>query len=886
MFNSKWHIPVALAMFLLSIVADGIEIVKDGRPNTAIIIPTQALRATTMAAEELQTHIRLASGAKLEIYPESAKPKGFAGLIYVGPCKAAFAAGVAKAEPPVNYFAAKTVGNDLFLFGDDRDALPRMKELLQQMRYMHSGSAFAVYEFLERKLNVHWLWPGDLGVKIDKKKSIDVVSLDFSGQPRFLSGWFVPRIKESQLEAWSSLASKSRFEMDTFLWLRRCRYNLAECMMFDHSFGDYWKRFGKSQPEFFNLLPDGTRRPLIGDEKGQDISMCVSNPDLIKQKIADWTNPEYKSWFKIKRPGLRYICASENDTPGMCICKNCRAMDEQDPCFKTSSYWSKGIIPSSQHRWMDQGLVSQGDTAPSLAMRYARYYLNLYEAAKKINPDVILVGYAYANYRKPPKGHIKLNDHIRLCIVPDNAYPADDKAIRTFQNDWDGWAATGAQLVFRPNLPGLGHNMPISYVRWAYDSITHAYKSGRMYGSMIDSLLGEWGIQGFSYYVIGRLNINPETPLQQIYDEYCSAFGPAAGAIENYWRYWEKVSNAIDIKTYRTVQREKSISWKKWLPIAPLIFTPEVMQKGRELLEVAKAVSGLGEDEKKRIEFLDLGLQNAERTLTVLNSWNEYLKNKSVENRKNFACNLRDLYNFRKSIDILGLSNTGYLYLREGWTWEKSLLQYASPGIAGISFQEYRPGSFPAKETGWSLEGKDKQKYQIAELGKVKVFRLTASANSDSNCKASRILLDKGSRNLECSIVMGWGGDSKDGIMSRILIHANNFLWKGLELGFIRKNRKVFAAYRDDEIWRTMDSELKPDVLYRFEIKSMENGEKVELGLADENDVFLESKCFKPHGGASTLDTITLMLSNSGKEKKPNILFVKSIKAIPRLCCQ
>lgn len=882
MFNFKWLIPTALVMLMLTITVNGIEIVKDGHPSTAIIIPDLALRATKLAAEELQTHIKLASGAKLEIYPESSKPQGFSGLIYIGPCKAAFAVKVAKEDPQVNYFAGKTVGNDLFLFGDDRDALPEMKSLLQNMRYMHSGSAFAVYEFLERIFNVRWLWPGDLGVKIDRKKNIKIASLDFSGQPKFLSSWFVPRLKNSPLQAWSSIESRTRFTTDTYLWLRRCRFNMAECMMFDHSFGDYWKRFGQSQPEFFNLLPDGTRRHLKGDKNGYAVSMCVSNPELIKQKIDDWTNPDYKSWFKTKRPGLRYICASENDTPGMCTCANCRAWDEPDPRFETSNYWGKGIIPTSQGRWADSGgLISLNDQTPWLSMRYARYYLNLYEAAKKINPNVILVGYTYANYRKPPEGNIKLNDHIRLGVVPGNVYPTDDESMKVFKNYWDGWAATGAKLVFRPNLPGSGHNMPVSYVRWAYDSITYAHQSGQMFGSMIDSLLGEWGVQGFSYYVIGRLNINPETPLQQIYDEYCSAFGPAAGAIEKYWRYWEKVSTDIDLKTYRNFQREKSINWKKWLPIAPLVFTPQVMRKGRELLEVAKAVPGLNDDEKRRLEFLDMGLQNAEQTLSVLELWNTYVKDKSVESRKRFAYGLRDLYEFRKGIDPNGLSNTGYLYLREGWSWEKSFLQYASPGSAGLTFQDYKIGRFPTKSSGWQLTKEDDKKYQIAELGEAKVFRLTASAETGSHCRASRILFDKGTRNFECSIVMGWSGGGKDGVMSRILLHANRNLWRGVELGFVRREGKVFAGFRDGEIWRTLEPELKPDALYRFEIKSSGNGEKCELELLDANDLCLEARSFKPHGGASAVDTITLLLSSPGKAEKSNVLFVKSIKAVP-----
>ncbi|GEM_PF-1110436 len=873
----------SLALFILwagSVNVNGIEIVKNGRAQTAIIIPEKAIRPTRLAAEELQTHIQIASGTKLEIHPENAIPKGFTGLIYIGPCQAAFTAKVARDTPPVNYFAGKTVGNDLFLFGDDQDVNPSMNSYIQYMRYMHSGSAFAVYEFLEREFNVRWLWPGELGVKIDKKKDISIESLDFSGRPKFISGWFVPRVKESPLEAWSSLESREHFTKDTYLWLRRCRFNLAECMMFDHSFLDYWRRFGKTRPELFNLLPDGTRRPLEGNKTGDSISMCVSNPEVIKQKIADWTNPHYQSWFKIKRPGLRYICASENDTPGMCTCANCRAWDEPDPRFETSSYWGKGQIPTRATCFKDPGLNNWGSSwnAPWLSMRYARYYLNLYEAAKKINPDVILVGYVYSNYRRPPKSELKLNDRIHLSVVPDNSFPPSSESQERFENDWDGWAKTGAKLIFRPNLPGLGHNLPISYVGWAYDSITHAYQSGRMLGSMIDSLLGEWGVQGFSYYVIGRLNINPETPLQQIYDEYCSAFGPAAAAVEKYWRYWEKVSCDINQEAYWKTVGEKSINWKKWLPIAPMIFTPEVMRQGRELLDAARSVPGLKDDEKKRLEFLDLGLQNAERTLSVLKLWETYLADKTAENRKRFAQGLYNLYEFRKKIDTIGLSNTGYLYLREGFTWEKRFLQYAIPSSSGITFQTAKIDQPPSG--GWQLTQADGKKYRVVQYGKIKLFQLTASSE-DSPCKASRILFDQGFRDFKCSIVMGWSGNGKEGVSSRILLHANNYLWRGLELGFVRKAGKVFAAIRDGEIWRTLGPELRPDTLYRFEIKSMDNGEKCELELLDENDLSLAAKVFKPHGGPCAIDTVTLMPTKSEGTANPNILLLKSIEAAP-----
>ena len=208
-------------------------------------------------------------------------------------------------------------------------------------------------------------------------------------------------------------------------------------------------------------------------------------------------------------------------------------------------------------------------------------------------------------------------------------------------------------------------------------------------------------------------------------------------------------------------------------------------------------------------------------------------------------------------------------------------MQYASPGSTGITFQIHKTGRTLPKGSGWQLAKNDNKKYQIAEIEGEKVFRLTSSADPKSYCKASRILFDKGTGNFKCSIVMGWSGDGKDGVMNRIMLHANKYLWRGLELGFVRKNGKVFAGFRDGEIWRTLPPELKADVLYRFEMKSFENGEKCELELLDANDLCLGAKGFKPHGGAVAVDTLTLLVNRFDKAAKPNTLFVKSIKASP-----
>ncbi len=881
------RIPFLISLcFIFCFRLGAIDIVKNSKAYSAIIIPENALWATRLAANELQYHLKLATGVELKICFEREKPDNFPGLIYVGPCRATLSAGIAPRKPEVNWFAARTVKSDLFLCGDDQDPNPQLKTFRQRMRYSHTGSAFAVYELLERELNVRWLWPGKLGTMIKNKSDLSFQSINFFGRPKYISSWFPTRLKNSNIKGWSSSESKTRFEKETYLWLRRHRFNLANCIMPDHSYGDYWKRFGKTHPEWFNLLPNGKRQPLSGDSSGHAVTMCISNPEVIKQKIADWTNPHYLNWFKKKHPGLRYIVASENDSPAMCTCKNCRAWDTPDSRFDSSKYWAEGKIPTRKQRFHDPDLSMRlfwYTRAPQVSDRYARYYLNLYNEAKKVNPDVILAAYAYNNYSPPPR-KVKLNDHIQLSYVPREMYPPTEKGQKVFEADWRGWTATGAKLVLRPNLTGNGHNLPISYVKWAYDSITFANRYDNMIGIMFDSLLGEWGTQGFSYYVIARLNVDPKTPLKQIFADYCAAFGPAAAAVEKYWQYWENVSRQVDVKAFRKFEQENSISWKKWLPIAPLVFTPQIMREGRALLESAKAVKGLNKVQQQRLDFLETGLQNAEKTLETLKLWNDYKLNKSTVNRNHFADSLKDLYAFRRKIDINCVSDVGYLYLREGWTWDKKMLRYASVKLPESGMVDFNcRDSFPAgrlnsKVSGWALAHDDGKKYRLLKLGKQQVLCLAADSRPKTNCLISCKWFNEPVKDFTASVNMAWSADTgKNEVLSRILFHNAQTLWKGIEIGFISKNGKVFPGYRHGSAWRSLPVEMNPDELYRFAVKVHGKGKLYNLQIYNAKGKLIAGKDnIIPHGLAD-VNMVSALVASLQNGKKSNVLYINSI---------
>ena len=667
-----------LALIILgygSLVFASLEIVKDGKACTAIITKDNPSLVPAMAAEELQYHIEQATGAYLYIYPESRKPKGFSGLIYVGKCQATIQAGLTNKKLAMNAFMIKLIGNDLFFYGDDGDTnLPLYRH---KMTFSRIGTTSAVYEFLETKLGVRWLWPGPLGEYIPEHKNISVKKWDKEYKLRYTSSMPAIRLKHSSLKGWSSKKAFEKYQKAMYVWLRRHRFNRASCITPGHAFQGYWKRFKNKRPDFFNLLPNGKREPLPGDTRGYAVTMCVSNPDLWKQVVADWKNPKIVPWFKKMGYGNKFICASENDSPGMCTCPRCRSWDAPDPHFKTSSYWNGGKIPKRSQRFFTRDLSYKyiDDPAPAVTDRYMKYYLALQKEAQKINPDVIVAGYAYNNYSSPPK-HTKLNDRIQISFVPKVYYPPTAQEIEVFKKHWLGWEKTGAKIILRPNLTNAGHNMPVSYTHWLYDTFTFADKHG-MIGSLFDSLLGEWATQGPSHYLIGRLNVRPELSLEAVLGEYYAAFGPASKEVKAYFDYWESISRKIDKKDYmRYCKIEGGGHFKRWLPAADYIFTPEVMRKGRVLLRKAQTVKGLSKKEKGRLNFLDLGLRNAEMTLETLKYWKKYKNKKSSDNLLRFAISLRKLYNFRKKNDSNYVSDMGYLYFREGWTWEKSFANY------------------------------------------------------------------------------------------------------------------------------------------------------------------------------------------------------------------
>ena len=277
-----------LLLYCLIMHTEAMDLVRNSQAETAIVVPDNALPIVRFAAEELQHHIKKATGVKLAIYPESKKTNKFKGLVYVGKCKATAEAGLTKKELSDNAFMIKLISNDLFLYGNDYNPYMKNKELEVLGKVTRIGTVSAVYEFLDKKLGVRWLWPGELGEYVPECKSIAVDKWNQKYRPRFIETWLGLAPLGLGKNFWMSKSAAKSYEQATKLWSRRHRFCLAKNISGCHAFSHYWKRFGKTHPEFFARLPNGKRQPFEGDITGKYVTMCISQPALRKQLIRDW----------------------------------------------------------------------------------------------------------------------------------------------------------------------------------------------------------------------------------------------------------------------------------------------------------------------------------------------------------------------------------------------------------------------------------------------------------------------------------------------------------------------------------------------------------------------------------------------------------------------
>jgi hypothetical protein len=143
-------------------------LVQDGNPRAVLIVASDATEKEQLAAEEIQTHIKLITGATLPIATEATGAQGVA--IYLG-----------KACPD-------PIAEDLEPVEDSGDSFRLIVEgtTIQMAGVYDDGTLFAAYEFLEQ-LGVRWLMPGPYGTVTPESATVAAPIQDTVQVPTFAS---------------------------------------------------------------------------------------------------------------------------------------------------------------------------------------------------------------------------------------------------------------------------------------------------------------------------------------------------------------------------------------------------------------------------------------------------------------------------------------------------------------------------------------------------------------------------------------------------------------------------------------------------------------------------------------------------------------------------
>ena len=343
--------------------------------------------------------------------------------------------------------------------------------------------------------------------------------------------------------AWTAFRDAQR------VYERRHRQGVAEPIVKPwHFFQWWWTYFGEEHPEWFMMDANG-KRGVWGEKQREDkanmpkkehqyresLPLCVSNPDLPRFIVENdwdalwakgipgpWYSQFYRQWF-----GKTYIDLAECDNILPCECPECKALDvTPPPGYDVSDYWGR----------------------PNTSDRYAAFWKRVYDLAVQRNPDIKITTFMYWQTFPAPLGDVKLNKNIIGEFCPWTGrmmwMPMPEKSLENLKQQWLGWKRTGMTMRFRPNYMHGCNILPFFSIRQAGEFLKFTAREGSQ-GCCYDGLFGHYGVQGLNLYMHMRLMADPDLEVDAVRAEFCSAFGPAASAVDRYFRYWEEYSEKI-----------------------------------------------------------------------------------------------------------------------------------------------------------------------------------------------------------------------------------------------------------------------------------------------------------------------------------------------------
>ncbi len=554
----------------------------EGRASHAVIIPGQdSLKVSLQASRELQQALQQATSVTVPILKNSSASVPAGDIkIFVGSGKEAREHGVNEKNLAPEEFKIKITPEYIVLVGHDIKATGNSAVSVRESR----ATQWAVDYLLNRYVGVRWLWPGPLGTYVPQHEAIQFPVMDITHQPSMNMRILAARIKGSPKQNDTPVLDSQgykKLQAEVDLWKARHELGSRANLRFGSAFTKWWAKYHSRHPDYFAKPLSGIFQP---SPRPTMVKLRIGNPAVSNQIISDWK--------AAGSPDNWDVCP--NDGAGFDTSKASRAMD-----------WPSG-----------QPLMSIWHGKANLTIRYLKFWNALLARMRKINPNVTLSTYSYSAYRDLPKP-FPIRKGLMVEFV--NGYGTQAR------KQWLLWSDSGATLYLRPNWWHVGGPAPVLPLHEAGDYFKFAMAHG-MKGFYFDRIMGYWATQGPFYYLIARLSERPNLTVDEVIDEYASAFGHAAPAIKSYLQYWENFTTSVgySVPAGGAVQEDQKGGFERVVKAEhvtsnptvgsfrsiPYIYTDKVIAGAEKILDHADVLAARDNSKvKARIVFLRSGLE-------------------------------------------------------------------------------------------------------------------------------------------------------------------------------------------------------------------------------------------------------------------------------------
>lgn len=560
--------------------------IKINPATCVIVVPAKKSMVIDYAVEELKLHLKLITGCDV---PVVERPKAGQFPIFVGLTPPGTKTPLATEE------GRWVVGRKgIWLYGRDlvnKKALRgggTARDIVLASK-TQPGTLYAVYEFLENTLGVHWVEPGLAGITYTPQKTLLLPEREGQWVPQLVQRHMRTAYKqdlrdralkdgEVPQDMQFSTAEFDTRQLDERVWQKRMRMGGSTNFTYGHAFRKWWAKYGATHPEYFAVGKNGKRGPS-SPKQADRVKMCVSNPALVAQVVKD----HYAAG------GGPVINACENDSRNFCRCPQCLALDV--------------LLPGEENLDVDDRMLTD---------RYV-HFTNavLREARAHYDPKARTVFYAYSRYNQPPRRE-RLDDGVITFLLPNLGESLQD--METYVQGWK--AANATDVYMRTNALCQDTGLPLGFEQHMFGHYQLVNQHLNMQGTDYDTCWGFWPISGITNYIMARGFYRPERSFADWENEYYATFGNAQADLKAYYQYWQQIWNDR-VMPNRDRIAELTPGMKllrnKMANLAGFMYREEDFDKTDALLQSALGRQ-LNDQERARVQTLLLANQHSRLT--------------------------------------------------------------------------------------------------------------------------------------------------------------------------------------------------------------------------------------------------------------------------------